>query len=196
MPRLVKLGTVLFSSLVAVAIYGCSSDEEGVPKTAFVSIDNDFDNPANTFNPPWTICKASYMGVQFDTIAIGATSPEKQVAPGLDNVLMVAAWKAPDCNPAHALPIASRLEEEVVDGQHRTIAINLQNHQGACPPTGVAPIPQALYDRILALWPEYGFKPYAEKALNTQCVPSTPTGDAGADAQADAAADAGDAGTD
>jgi hypothetical protein len=182
MTRLVKLGTVLLSSLVAGALVGCSSDEAGPPKTAFVSIKNDFNNPLNTFNPPWTICKASYLGTPFDTIAIGSTSPEKQVNPGLDNVIMVAAWNDPTCSPAHALPIASKNEEEVVDGQHRTIAIHLQNHQGPCPPTGVAPIPQALYDRITALWPEYGFKPYADRATNPQCVPSTPPRDAGADA--------------
>lgn len=181
MLRLVKLGAVLFSSVVSGALVGCSSDEAGPAKTAFVSIKNDFDNPLNAFNPPWTICTASYLGTPFDTIAIGATSPEKQVAPGLDNVIMVAAWNDPTCSPAHALPIASKNEEEVVGGQHRTIATNLQNHQGPCPPIGVAPIPQALYDRITALWPEYGFKPYAGRTQNTQCLPSTPTGDAGAD---------------
>jgi hypothetical protein len=41
------------------------------------------------------------------------------------------------------------------------------------PPEGVAPIPQAQYDRIRELWPELGFKPYAERTENTQCSTSS-----------------------
>ena len=127
--------------------------------TAHVSLKNDFDNPLMAANPPWTICHSSYLGVELGPIEIGKTSPQVAVTPGLDNVLMVAAWNDPTCAVAHCLPIASKNEEEVVDGQTRTIAINMPNHQGPCPPQGVQPVSQALYDRILALWPSYGFKP-------------------------------------
>jgi len=137
---------------------------------AHVAIQNDFNNPQFAFNPPWTFCQTSYLGVDFGPVAIGSTSPQKIVTPGLDYVLIVAAWNDPGCSPAHALPIASANQEEVVDGQTRTIAINLPNHQGPCPPEGVAPIPQAQYDRILALWPQYGFQPYANRAQNPQCL--------------------------
>jgi hypothetical protein len=143
------------------------TEEEG---TALVTLHDDFDNPEMSFQPPWTICESSYLGVEFGKIGIGELSAEQEVVPGLDYVLMVAAWDDPDCNPEHCLPIASKNEEEVVDGQSRTIAINLPNHQGPCPPEGVQPIPEDLYDRILELWPEYGFKPYAERTENPQCL--------------------------
>jgi hypothetical protein len=68
------------------------------------------------------------------------------------------------------LPLASRQEEEVVPGQVRTIALNAPNHQGPCPPEGIEPIPESLYDRILELWPEYGFEPYASRTENAQCA--------------------------
>jgi hypothetical protein len=152
---------------IGVGLAGCGTDE-GV---AYASIKNDFDNPAMQAHPPWTICASSYLGVDFGLIAIGATSAEKEVEPGLDDVLMVAAWDDPTCSSAHALPIASKNEEEIVPGQHRTIAINLANHQGPCPPEGVAPIPEAAYNRILALWPEFGFQPYEQRAQNAQCQP-------------------------
>ncbi len=85
---------------------------------------------------------------------------------------MVAAWGDPTCSSAKSLPIASKNKEEVVGGQTRTIAIGMSNHQGPCPPEGVAPIPEELYNRILQLWPEYGFKPYADRAQNIQCAGS------------------------
>jgi hypothetical protein len=151
------------ASLLLMA--ACSSTDP-----AHVQIKNDFNNPANTFNPPWTICKSSYLGVEFGEIAIGATSAAKEVEPGLDNVLMVAAWDDPTCSAEHALPIASANEEEVVDGQTRTITIGLSNHQGPCPPEGVPPLPRALYDRITKLWPEYGFQPYDKRTDNPQCT--------------------------
>ena len=144
---------------------GCGGSQD----IAYASIKNDFNNPEMTFNPPWTICKSAYMGMEFDKIEIGATSGEQEVGPGLDYVLMVAAWDDPACDPLHCLPIASRNEEEIVTGQHRVIAINLPNHQGPCPPEGVEPIPQDLYDRILALWPEFNFEPYDQRADNPQC---------------------------
>ena len=154
--------------VVCALAAGCGGSES---KVAFASIQNDFNDPAiSGFQPPWTICKASYLGVAFDQVAIGATSAEKQVEAGIDNVLMVAAWDDPTCDPAHALPIASKNAEETVPGQHRTVVISMPNHQGPCPPEGVQPIPQALYDRILALWPEFNFKPYDQRTQNTQCL--------------------------
>lgn len=59
---------------------GCGNDDNG---PAWASIKNDFNNPAMAYQPPWTICRSSYMGVDFGTIAIGDTSPEKQVRAGL-----------------------------------------------------------------------------------------------------------------
>jgi hypothetical protein len=168
---------IIATSLVFVS--GCGSDsgsvtgsDAGIPTgdIAYATIKNDFNNPEMSFKPPWTICRSSYLGVDFGPIALDATSPELPVTPGLDNVLMVAAWNDPTCSPAKALPIASKNPEEIVTGQHRTIAINMPNHQGACPPEGVAPIPEALYNRILALWPEFGFLPYAQRTQNTECL--------------------------
>jgi hypothetical protein len=155
-------------ALLAGSLPACSSAKNEA--NALVKLKNDFDNPAMAAKPPWTICKSSYLGVDFGKLAIGETSAEKQVAPGLDYVLMVAAWNDPTCAPENTLPIASKNEEEVVDGQARTVAINLANHQGACPPEGVPPIPEAQYNRILSLWPEFNFKPYADRTQNTQCL--------------------------
>jgi len=147
-------------AIVAQAM-GCG----GGSGSATVSVKNDFGTM-----PPWTICKANYLDVEFGKIAIGATSDPQKVQPGLDFVLMVAAWNDPDCAPAHCLPIATSTEEEVVDGQRRTITVAMANHQGPCPPEGVAPIPQAQYDRILQLYPEFAFKAYADRAQNPQCA--------------------------
>ena len=158
---------LLLASFISALPAGCGKDGG----TARVSIKNDFNNPEMALKPPWTICEASYLGAEFGTIAIGGTSAGQEVATGLDFVLMVAAWDDPGCSPEHCLPIASKNEEEVVDGQTRTIAINLPNHQGPCPPEGVEPIPEAQYNRILALWPEYGFKHYDQRAENTECLP-------------------------
>jgi hypothetical protein len=101
---------------------------------------------------------------------------------------MVAAWNDPACDPAHSLPIATKTKEEVVGGQSRTIAVGITNHQGACPPEGVPPIPQEQYDRIVQLWPEYGFKPYAARWQNAQCAGS---GGGGNDAGLEGGEDAG-----
>ena len=155
--------------LLSISIFAVACEESG-EDAAFASIKNDFDNPEMDFNPPWTVCKSSYMGVELGEIQIGQTSEEKQVDPGMDYVLMVLAWDDPDCNPENCLSVASRNEEEIVAGQHRTIAINLPNHQGPCPPEGVQPITEDLYNRILDLWPEYNFKPYEQKAENEQCL--------------------------
>jgi hypothetical protein len=163
-------GVPVVCAVVATTVWtaGCEEDDGG--EVAHVIVHNDFDNPEMSFNPPWTICRSSYMGVEFGKIPIGETSEEKEVEPGLDYVLMVLAWDDPECNPENCLPVASRNEEEVVSGQHRTIAINLPNHQGPCPPEGVQPIPEDLYDRILATWPEYEFEPYDRRTENTQCL--------------------------
>jgi len=146
---------------------GCGEEDESV---AVVKIMNDFNNPDMDFQPPWTICESSYLDVEFGEIGTDETSAEQDVDPGLDFVLMVAAWDDPTCAKENCLPIASKNEEEVVDGQSRTIAINLPNHQGPCPPEGVPPIPQEQYDRILALWPDYDFKPYDQREENTECL--------------------------
>ena len=157
------------ATLVTACLLAACGGDDGA-QTAQVSIENDFDNPELDFQPPWTICESSYLGVEFGKIKSGKTSANKEVEPGLDYVLMVAAWDDPACSPEHCLPIASKNEEEVVDGQRRTIAINLPNHQGPCPPEGVAPIPEAQYKRILKLWPDYEFEPYARRADNPQCA--------------------------
>jgi hypothetical protein len=157
---------VIVTVLGVAFLAGCGQDDG----LALVQIKNDFSNPEMDFQPPWTICESSYLGVEFGQVGTGETSAKQEVAPGLDYVLMVAAWDDPTCAAANCLPIASRNEEEVVDGQTRSIAINLPNHQGPCPPEGVQPIPRELYDRILALWREYSFKPYDQRTENTQCL--------------------------
>jgi len=163
-----RVTTPMWLGLALVAVAGCGGNGSSV---AYASIKNDFNDPSiQGFQPPWTICRSSYLGVSFGQIDIGDTSAENKVEAGIDNVLMVAAWNDPTCSPAHCLPIASANAEEIVPGQHRTITISLPNHQGPCPPEGVAPIPEALYDRILALWPEFNFKPYAQRTENPQCL--------------------------
>jgi len=158
------LAVLVWSGIV---VAGCETGTE----SATVQIKNDFNNPeVEGFQPPWTICRANYLGVEFGRIGIGETSAPQKVEPGLDYVLMVAAWNDPDCHPDHCLPIASKNEEEVVDGQSRTIAIGKPTHQGPCPPEGVPPIPEAVYNRILDLYPEYGFKTYAQRTENPQCL--------------------------
>ena len=169
-------------TVVLVAAAGCNDDDDQV-EAATVRIQNDFDNPELDFQPPWTICESSYRGVEFGHIEIGDTSEAQKVPPGLDHVLMVAAWDDPSCAKENCLPIASKNEEEVVDGQSRTIAINMPNHQGPCPPEGVPPIPEAQYERILDLWPEYDFLSYEDRAENPECLPDeAPAGDGGAGA--------------
>ena len=83
---------LLLAVLALAPASGCGSDSD-LP--GFASIKNDFNNPAMAYQPPWTICRSSYMGVDFGTIAIGDTSPEKQVTAGLDYVLLVGAQNNP-----------------------------------------------------------------------------------------------------
>ena len=168
MNEMAKHLTAVFLCVAFLAgAIGCEEEDKGV---AVVQIENDFDNPEMDFQPLWTICESSYLDVDFGKIAIGETSEEHDVTPGLDYVLMVAAWDDPTCALENCLPIASKNEEEVVNGQTRTIAINLPNHQGPCPPEGIEPIPEEIYNRILDLWPDYGFNPYSERTENEQCL--------------------------
>lgn len=157
----------VLGTLIVVMSAGCGGEGDG---TALVQIKNDFDNPAIDVQPPWTICRSSYLGVAFGTIGIGETSETREVVPGLDHVLMVGAWDDPTCAPERCLPLASRNEEEVVDGQTRIVSINMPNHQGPCPPEGVQPVSRELYERILQLWPEYDFKPYDQRLENPKCL--------------------------
>jgi hypothetical protein len=55
----------------------------------------------------------------------------------------------------------------------------MPNHQGPCPPEGVAPIPEAQYERIRELWPDYGFTAYEDRKQNTQCAPGDADPEAG-----------------
>lgn len=150
----------------SMATIACGDDDS--TEKAYVQLQNDFDNP-DLPNPPWTICKAYYNDTFFDKVDIGETGEEFEVEAGLGYVYMILAWDDPDCNPENCLPVASRNEEEVVPGQSRTIVINVPNHQGPCPPQGVEPIPEDLYNQILELWPEYEFEPYENRTQNPQC---------------------------
>jgi hypothetical protein len=173
---------IILNLLVVAALaplVACSSNDDDKSATATVSIKNDFNNADMAYQPPWTICESYYLAQQFGKIGLGATSDAMKVVPGLDYVLMVAAWDDTSCNPKNALPLASAHEEEIVNGHTRTIALNMMNHQGPCPPEGVEPIPEAQYNRILALWPSYNFKPYAQKTENAECAGSTTDADAG-----------------
>ena len=164
----VAMGLLGFASLAAGIACSPADDAAGVAR---VQIRNDFNNPEITgFQPPWTLCKVSYQGVAFGKIEIGQSSPAQDVPAGFDYVLMVAAWDDPGCGPAHSLPLATKVKEEVVGGQTRTIAVGMTNHQGPCPPEGVPPIPEEQYNRILQRWPEYAFQPYADRTMNPQCA--------------------------
>ncbi len=163
---------IIRSSLIIATVcafyWSCVLDKsKNTPAT--VRLKNDFNNPAMERKPPWTICESNYRGVEFDKILLGDSSQARDVNPGLDYVLMVLAWDDPACSTHNSLPVASKNEEEVVDGQLRVIFLNAPNHQGPCPPEGIQPIPRALYERILALWPQYSFKPYDQRAENPQC---------------------------
>ncbi|MBI5536957.1 MAG: hypothetical protein HY898_29825 [Deltaproteobacteria bacterium] len=190
--NLSRLAALPLSAFALASIVACGSSDGDDPGVATVQLKNDFGNPQITgFQPPWTICKSAYQGGQFGKIEIGQTSAAVQVPAGVDYVLMVAAWNDPTCSPEKSLPISTKNVEEVVGGQTRTIAIGMTNHQGPCPPEGVPPIPLEQYNRILQLWPEYGFKAYAERAQNSQCAGSVTT-DGGAEGGADSGVEAGD----
>jgi hypothetical protein len=160
--------SIAAATMAAAYVLSCDDD---TAQPATVRIANNFNDTTLDRRPPWTICKCNYQGVEFGKILIGDTSAAHEVTAGLDYVLMVASWSDTACTTSNCLPIASKVEEEVVEGQTRTIVINANNHQGPCPPTGVEPIPQALYERICALYPDYGFLPYEQRAQNPQCLP-------------------------
>jgi len=158
---------LLLLSLFALSACGDDKDEE----TAFVSIKNDFNNESMEKKPPWVICEAYYGGTFYKgPINLGQTSAEQEVDAGIDYVYMVLAWEDATCAKENCLPVASKNREETVVDQHRVIALNAPNHQGPCPPEGVQPIPEAQYNKILELWPEYSFKSYAERTQNPQCL--------------------------
>ena len=163
--RLLCLGCMCAAMFCACELFN-NEDNAG----ATVRIKNDFNNPAMDRKPPWTICECSYRDVEFNKVLIGDSSAAKDVSAGMDYVLMVLAWNDTACSLQNCLPVASKNEEEVVDGQVRTIALNAPNHKGPCPPEGVEPISEALYEEIRAKWPEYGFTTYAERAQNPQCL--------------------------
>lgn len=162
----------MFATIASAALlaFGCSDDDGGSSANAKVIIKNDFNNPDSERKPPWTVCESSFRDVAFGRIDLGASSEEKEVTPGEGLVYMVAAWKDPSCAPENCLPLATKNLEEVVSGQTRTITLSVNNHQGPCPPEGVQPIPEEIYNKILELWPTYAFKPYAERLKNPKCV--------------------------
>ena len=111
-----SMKTFLFSIHLALVLLliGCGDDSVG---TAMVTLHNDFDNPEFDRTPPWTICHAHYMGTDWDTpVLLGEESEEKETEAGLGYVFMVLSWDDPSCAPEHCLPVASRNEEETVDG--------------------------------------------------------------------------------
>lgn len=165
--RVIAGVVIVFSAVISSIVLSCGTNPSNDPTV--VRIKNNFNDTTEARRPPWTICKCSYRGVEFGKILQGDTSAAHEVEAGLDYVLMVAAWADTACSTSNCLPIASKIEEEVVEGQTRVISIQASNHQGPCPPQGIEPIPENLYNRILALWPEYGFEAYANRTLNPQC---------------------------
>ena len=60
--------------LALVGSAGCGSDDDDSAGVAHVQLKNDFNNPeVPGTQPPWTLCKVSYRGVQFGKIELGAT---------------------------------------------------------------------------------------------------------------------------
>jgi hypothetical protein len=175
-----KMGLVALALILALAVafFACGSSPTSTNEKATAQLKNDFNDPNFDFQPPWTICQSSYLGTQFGEIAIGGLSDTKVVNPGYDYVLLVAAWNDPTCNPVNCLPVASANPEEIDPGQFRTISLDVNNHQGPCPPEGVEPIPEAQYDRIAKLWPSYNFLPYAQRTNAKACQPADDDDDA------------------
>jgi hypothetical protein len=180
---------------LAFLFFACGNSSISSDK-ATAAIFNDFNSTAFDFSPPWTICQSYYLGTQFGEIALGATSAKKTVDAGSDYVLMVAAWADPTCNPVNCVPIASADPQEIDPGQVETITMDVNDHQGPCPPEGVEPIPEAQYNRIAALWPSYNFYPYAQRAQAKACQPTdddddvSPTDDDASPTDDDASPDA------
>jgi hypothetical protein len=52
--------------ILAAALAACGGEDPG---QAQVRIKNDFNNPELAFQPPWTLCKVSYLGVDFGKLA-------------------------------------------------------------------------------------------------------------------------------
>jgi hypothetical protein len=176
--EIIMSNTLVYSFMAlfftVILLIGCGSTDPDKKEQSFVTIKNDFNNATLERKPPWTIVKCSYREVEFGKILIGDNSEQKVVTPGFDYVLMVACWSDTSGTFYKCLPIASKVQEEVVNGQTRIIAINASNHWGPCPPSGtnIQPIDSVLYERIRAKWPEYGFEPYSSRTLNPQCLPA------------------------
>ena len=150
-------------------VTGCDSDEAS--DIGYVALHNDFNNAELERQPPWTICEAWYNDTYFSgPILLGDTSEEQSVNAGLGYVYMILAWNDPTCALENCLPVASKNEEETVSGQRHVIHLNAPNHQGPCPPEGVAPISEDRYNKILELWPDYTFKSYADRTENPPCL--------------------------
>jgi len=158
----------LIAAIVGPATVGCGDDGAG---SAQVAIENDFDNPTFDAQPPWTICDAWFQGTYFGLIPRGERSEVMDVEPGVGLVYMVAAFADPTCAPENTLPLATVMDEEAIAGVERTVFINLPNHRGPCPPRmDIPPIPEDSYDRVLELFPDYAFEPYADRGQNPQCL--------------------------
>jgi len=169
--RFQKTPDIVISALLiagAVAI-SCNTTDPQEKQTATVRIKNDFNNAAFDRKPPWSIARCNYRGVEFGKILIGDSSETKEVKAGLDYVLMVGCYNDTACSTQNCLPIASKIEEEVVPGQTRTISLTYPNHWGPCPPLGVDSIPPVLYNKIRDMYPEFGFMPDSLRRLNPQC---------------------------
>jgi len=86
---------VSLSALTACCITRKPGMRRRREQTAYVSIQNDFNDPdMATCQPPSTICRSQHLGVDFGQIGLGEMSAEKPVEGLIDHVLTVAAWKS------------------------------------------------------------------------------------------------------
>jgi hypothetical protein len=172
-PFIRYIASGMISTATGILLLSCTSNGPQQQTTSTVRIKNDFNNDSlfqlTGRKPPWTIARCNYRGVEFGKIHLGETSDAQEVEPGLDYVLIVGCYDDTSCSTQNCLPIASKIEEEVVPGQTRTIALNFPNHWGPCPPLGVDSIPSILYNRIRDLYPEFGFMPDSLRRHNLQC---------------------------
>lgn len=169
MKRLEHAGLAALFSLMIGFAGGCSGSNHDDVTTATVRLRNDLAVP-DAAPQVWTVCRSSFLGVDFGTIDARGNSPPRTVEPGLDYVLTIAALNDPQCDATNALPLASVRQEGVVDGQSRTIAINAGGYQSPCASGTTGPMAKPAYDRIVALWPEYGFLPYDRLGENAACL--------------------------